>query len=110
LAQLLLENGDRHVTAEGRRAAIESRSGCARQRDIGLGWTSGKQNPTGSARSRCSRDRSPCLFLDDGATVSHPAAGAYVVDQQADEIAASELAVDRKVEQGKISRNSVPGL
>src|SRR6476619_420279 len=48
-------------------------------------------------------DRSPCLLLDHGATVSHPAAGAYVVDLQADEIAASELAVDREVEQGKIS-------
>src|SRR5258707_7388099 len=48
-------------------------------------------------------DRSPCFFLDDGATVSHPAAGAYVVDLQADEIATSELAVDREVEQGKIS-------
>jgi len=48
-------------------------------------------------------DRSPCLFLDHGATVSHPAAGAYVVDPQADEIAASQLAVDREVEQGKIS-------
>jgi hypothetical protein len=48
-------------------------------------------------------DRSPCLFLDHGATVSHPAAGAYVVDLQADEIATSELAVDREVEQGKIS-------
>ena len=43
-------------------------------------------------------DRSPCLFLDHGATVSHPAAGAYVVDLQADEIATSELAVDREVE------------
>src|ERR1700732_1953485 len=48
-------------------------------------------------------DRSPCLFLDHGATVSHPAAGAYVVDLRADEIATSELAVDREVEQGKIS-------
>ena len=48
-------------------------------------------------------DWSPCLFLNHGATVSHPAAGAYVVDLQADEIATSELAVDRKVEQGKIS-------
>ena len=48
-------------------------------------------------------DRSPCLFLDHGATVSHPAAGAYVVDLQVDEIATSELAVDREVEQGKIS-------
>src|SRR6516164_2539238 len=43
-------------------------------------------------------DRSPRLFLDHGATVSHPAAGAYVVDLQADEIATSELAVDREVE------------
>src|SRR6516225_10701124 len=48
-------------------------------------------------------DRSPCLFLDHGATVSHSAAGAYVVDLQTDEIATSELAVDRKVKQGKIS-------
>jgi hypothetical protein len=48
-------------------------------------------------------DRSPCLYLDYGATVAHPAAGAYVVDLQADEIATSELAVDREVEQGKIS-------
>jgi hypothetical protein len=29
-------------------------------------------------------DRSPSLFLNHGATVSHPAAGAYVVDLQAD--------------------------
>jgi hypothetical protein len=48
-------------------------------------------------------DWSPCLFLNHSATVPHPAAGAYVVDLQADEIAASELAVDRKVEQGEIS-------
>jgi hypothetical protein len=48
-------------------------------------------------------DRSPCLFLDHGATVSHTAAGAYVVDPQTDEIATSELAVGREVEQGKIS-------
>src|SRR5690348_3055354 len=40
-------------------------------------------------------DRSPRLFLNRGATVSHPAAAAYVVDLQADKIAASELAVDR---------------
>src|SRR3984893_3636242 len=48
-------------------------------------------------------DWSPCLFLNHGATVPHPAAGAYVVDLQADDIAASQLAVDRKVEQGEIS-------
>src|SRR6516225_10142975 len=48
-------------------------------------------------------NRSPSLFLNHGATMPHPAAGAYVVDSQADEIAASELAVDREVEQGKIS-------
>jgi hypothetical protein len=48
-------------------------------------------------------DRSPSLFLNHGATIPHPAAGAYVVHLQADEIAASELAVDRKVEQGEIS-------
>src|ERR1700730_2735411 len=48
-------------------------------------------------------DRSPCLFLDHGTAVSHPAASAYVVDLQADEIATSELAVDREVEQVKIS-------
>ena len=48
-------------------------------------------------------DRSPCLFLDHGATVAHPAASAYVVDLQADEIATSELAIDREVEQSKIS-------
>src|SRR6202045_5402660 len=48
-------------------------------------------------------DRSPCLFLDHGATAPHPAAGAYVVDLQTDEIAASELAVDREVEQSEIS-------
>jgi hypothetical protein len=49
------------------------------------------------------QDRSPCLFLDHGATVSDPAAGTYVVDLQTDDIATSELAVDREVEQGKIS-------
>src|SRR5439155_19740413 len=48
-------------------------------------------------------DRSPCLFLNHSATFSHPAAGPYVVDLQADEIAASELAVDREVEQSEIS-------
>ena len=36
-------------------------------------------------------DWSPCLFLNHGATFSHPAAGAYVIDLQADEIATSEL-------------------
>src|SRR5260370_19286879 len=39
-------------------------------------------------------DRSPCLFLDHRATVSHPAAAAYVVDPQADAIATSEPPVD----------------
>jgi hypothetical protein len=48
-------------------------------------------------------DGSPCLFLNQGDSVPHPAAGAYVVDLQADEIAASELAVDREVEQSEIS-------
>ena len=48
-------------------------------------------------------DWSPCLFLNHSAAVTHPAAGANVVDLQADEIAASELAVDRKIEQGEIS-------
>jgi len=45
-------------------------------------------------------DRSPCLFLNHSATFSHPSAGPYVVDLQADEIAAPEFAVDREVEQG----------
>src|ERR1700758_3856878 len=39
-------------------------------------------------------DRSLCLILDHGATVSHPAPGAYVVDLRTDEITASELAID----------------
>ena len=42
-------------------------------------------------------------FLNHGAAIPRPAAGAYVVHLQADEIAASELAVARKVEQGEIS-------
>src|SRR6516165_9501555 len=48
-------------------------------------------------------DWSPCLFLNHGATVPHSAAGGHIVNLQADEIAASELAVDRKIEQGEIS-------
>jgi len=54
-------------------------------------------------------DWSPCLFLDHGATVPHPATGAYVVNLQPGEIAASELAVDRKVEQGEISFSALHG-
>jgi len=48
-------------------------------------------------------DRPPCFPLYHGASVPHPAAGPYVIDLQADEIAASELAIDCKVEQGEIS-------
>jgi hypothetical protein len=48
-------------------------------------------------------DRSPRLFLNHGATVPHPATSLHVVDLQADKIAASELAVDREVEQSEIS-------
>jgi hypothetical protein len=40
--------------------------------------------------------------LNHSATIPRPAAGAYVSHLQADEIAASQLAVDRKVEQGEI--------
>src|SRR5258708_18206616 len=35
-------------------------------------------------------DRAPCFFLNHGATVSHPAAGAFVVDLPADESANSD--------------------
>src|SRR5258708_37095512 len=45
-------------------------------------------------------DPSPCLFLDHGAPVSHPAAGAYVLGLHADEIRTSHPAVGREVEQG----------
>lgn len=38
----------------------------------------------------------PSLFLDDGSSSSNPAAGANIVTFKLDEIAPSELAVDRK--------------
>ena len=43
-------------------------------------------------------DRPPGLFLYDGAPFSDPAAGANIVTFELDEIAAAELAVDRKIE------------
>ncbi|MBO0738547.1 MAG: hypothetical protein J2P48_18575, partial [Alphaproteobacteria bacterium] len=44
-------------------------------------------------------DRSPGLFLNRGATIPHPAAGAYVVDLQAERSQPrSLLSIARKVE------------
>jgi hypothetical protein len=48
-------------------------------------------------------DRPPGLFLDDGSSFSNPAAGANIVTFELDEIAPSELAVDRKIEQGEVA-------
>jgi hypothetical protein len=50
-------------------------------------------------------DRSACLPLNDGSAISDPAAGADIVDLWADEIAASELAIDCEIEQGKVARS-----
>jgi len=46
---------------------------------------------------------SPRLLLDHGAAVSDPATDADVIDFQADEITAAELAIDRKVEQREVA-------
>jgi hypothetical protein len=43
------------------------------------------------------------LLLDHGRSVPHPPAGTHVVNFQPDEIAASQLAVDRQIEHGKIA-------
>ena len=48
-------------------------------------------------------DRPLSLFLDDGSSFSNPAADANIVTFKLDEIAPSELAVDRKVEQGEVA-------
>jgi hypothetical protein len=48
-------------------------------------------------------DRPPGLFLDHRPTVPHPAAGAYVINLQHDEVAAVQLAIDREVEQGEVA-------
>jgi hypothetical protein len=48
-------------------------------------------------------DRPPGLLLDHGPAVPHPATGAHVLDLYRDEIAATQLAVDREVEQGEVA-------
>jgi hypothetical protein len=41
--------------------------------------------------------------LDDGAPFSNSSTRADIVELQSDEIAAPELAVDRKIEQGEVA-------
>src|SRR6185437_15679261 len=48
-------------------------------------------------------DRSPCLLLSDGRTVDRIAIRRDVFDPQGDNVATSQLAVDRKVEQRKVA-------
>jgi hypothetical protein len=48
-------------------------------------------------------DRPPGLLLDHGPAVPHPATGAHVLDLYRDEIAATQLAVNREVEQGEVA-------
>src|SRR6185437_4741313 len=48
-------------------------------------------------------DRSPCLLLSDGRTVDGIAIRSDVFDPQGDDVATSQLAVDRKVEHGKVA-------
>jgi hypothetical protein len=49
------------------------------------------------------QDRPARLLLDRGATFANPAAGADIIDLQSDDVAAPELAVDRKVEQREVA-------
>src|SRR5207244_1399361 len=49
-------------------------------------------------------DRPARLFLNNGGTVSDPAAGADIVDLQPHEVTASKLAIDGEIEQGKVAR------
>jgi hypothetical protein len=51
-----------------------------------------------SLRGNFELHRSPRFLLNYGAAVADPAARPYVIDLQAEKIAAAELAVDRKVE------------
>src|SRR5262244_1510571 len=56
-----------------------------------------------SLRGNFELHRSPRFLLDYGAAVADLHARPYVMDLQAEEIAAPELAVNRKVEQGKVA-------
>jgi hypothetical protein len=62
----------------------------------------GFQQPILDRRSRLrgnfELDRSPRFLLDHGATVANPAARPYVINLKTEEIAAAELAINRKVE------------
>ena len=49
------------------------------------------------------QDRPARLLLDRGATFANPAAGGDIIDLQSDDVAAPELAVDRKVEQREVA-------
>ena len=48
-------------------------------------------------------DWSPCLLLNDRGTVSNPAAGAHIIDLQPYKVAASQLAIDREIKEGKVA-------
>jgi hypothetical protein len=49
-------------------------------------------------------NRSAGFLLDHGRSITHATASAYVNDLQPDEITASELAVDGKIEQRQVTR------
>jgi hypothetical protein len=51
-------------------------------------------------------DRSPGLLLPDGRTIDRIAIRSDIFDPQGDDVATTQLAVDRKVEKGKVAGSS----
>ena len=50
-------------------------------------------------------NRPACLLLNDGGAVSNSAPGANIVDLQPHEVAASEFAIDGKIEKSEVARS-----
>jgi hypothetical protein len=50
-------------------------------------------------------NRPACLLLNDGGPVSNSAAGANIVDLQPQKIAASEFAIDSKIEKRQVAHS-----
>jgi hypothetical protein len=50
-------------------------------------------------------NRPACLLLNDSGAVSNSVAGANIVDLQAHKVAASEFAIDGKIEKSEVARS-----
>ena len=50
-------------------------------------------------------DRPACLLLNSSGAVSNSAAGADIVDLQPHKVAASEFAIDGKIEKSEVARS-----